>query len=332
MELVDSTFVLSDFTKKTLTQFGWKEGDAIPTELGPMLVKIRESLPPSPRNDLLVDIAAMAEEDIATAKAMLAEAKELASKKAAEEKKEKEVANLNPAAKMMYQQMNQLAENAEIIDDRDAPVEPVTTAPPPQPDATPSGAVEVAPDAAPPGPMAILPFCPRCGWDMRQKFEIVPTDLDKEDFVAAILGNVSFKRDYTILGGKVRFTFHTILAEQNKMLHRQLVIDQDQGVIKTEAEWFVQMFEYRLALSLEAVYDGKGKLLHAVPALGETPGTDDFNTPLVVLKNHVNNTVLAHEVTRRLVGQHLRQFQRLVEALEAMALEPSFWEGIAQQP
>jgi len=25
---------------------------------------------------------------------------------------------------------------------------------------------------------------------------------------------------------------------------------------------------------------------------------------------------------------HLRQFQRLVEALEAMALEPNFWTGI----
>jgi hypothetical protein len=176
--------------------------------------------------------------------------------------------------------------------------------------------------------MAVLPFCPRCGWDMRQKFEIVPTELDKEDFLAATLGGTKFQRDYEIFGGKVKIVFHTILADESKLIHRQLVLDQESKKIVTEAEWFVQMLEYRMALSLGAIVDAKGKPTALIPALGDLPAVDG-QSPLETLSDYVNKKVLAHEVTRRLVGSHLRQFQRLVEALEAMALEPSFWNGIA---
>jgi hypothetical protein len=175
--------------------------------------------------------------------------------------------------------------------------------------------------------MVILPFCPRCGWDMRQRFEIVPTDRDKEDFVASLLGGTRFKRDYALLGGKLVISFQTILADDNKMIHRQLILDQEAKKIVTEAEWFVALMEYRLALSLEYTADAQGKPIAIVPALGDLPPKEG-ESPLSTLSGYVNQKILAHEVTRRLVGQHLRQFQRLVEALEAMALEPSFWNGI----
>ena len=41
MELVENPFV-SDFTKKTLRQFGWKDNDAIPADLSGLLLKIKE--------------------------------------------------------------------------------------------------------------------------------------------------------------------------------------------------------------------------------------------------------------------------------------------------
>jgi hypothetical protein len=46
------------------------------------------------------------------------------------------------------------------------------------------------------------------------------------------------------------------------------------------------------------------------------------------MRDYVSANVLSQEVFKRLVGTHLREFQRLIEALEAMALEPSFWTGI----
>jgi hypothetical protein len=200
--------------------------------------------------------------------------------------------------------------------------------PPPAPPEPPTPASVPQDTSAP----AILPFCPRCGWDMRQKFEVVPTDRDKEDFLATILGGSRFRKRYELFGGKIIVTFRGLLAEENKLVYRQLVLDQQNSKIATEAEWFVQMMDYRLACSLESISSDTGKIIAIVPELAEMPFTPDKNqplaTPLVDQLNYVNNTVLAQEVTRRLVGLHLRQFQRLLEALEAMALEPSFWTGI----
>lgn len=326
MELVDTPHV-SEFTKKTLAQFGWKEGDAIPADLGAFLVKVREGLPASPRSDVLVDAALMPPEAVEQAKAMLSEAKAFAVERDKRRAVDASIANLSPAAQDLYRMT---AEEAapQIIDDREeaAVVSSAAPAEPPAEPATP-GAPEEA-DNTGTAPMLVLPFCPRCGWDMRQKFDIVPTDLDKEDFVATTLGNTRFKRDYKLMGGKMTIAFKTILAEENKMIHRQLVLDQDAKKIVTEAEWFVQMMEYRMALSLDYITNGEGKPTAVIPEIGALPPVEG-ESPLVTLANYVNTTYLAHEVTRRLVGTHLRQFQRLVEALEAMALEPSFWNGIA---
>jgi hypothetical protein len=327
MELVDSSYAISLFTKSTLTQFGWNDGDPIPADLGPLLVKLRETLPASPRHDVLVDIAVMPQDAVAQVQQLLQAAKAVGVKAAAAAEAEKAIANLNPAAQALYRTAAAAVDNApQFVDDRAAEPPPPPTEPPPPP-AEPAP----PPPASDLEPMVILPFCPRCGWDMRQKFEIVPTEVDKEDFVAALLGGTRFKRNYDLLGGKLKLCFQTIMADDNKMLHRQLILDQEAKKIVTEAEWFVSMMEYRLALSLEYTTDSNGKPLSVAPALGELPPKKD-ETPLETLRDYVNKKILVHEVTRRLAGQHLRQFQRLVETLEAMALEPSFWNGIEQQP
>jgi hypothetical protein len=167
---------------------------------------------------------------------------------------------------------------------------------------------------------------------MRQKFEVQPTDRDKEDFLATLLGGTRFKKSYELFGGKIIVTFRGLLADENKLIYRQLVLDQQENKVATEAEWFVQMMDYRLACSLEDIKDKAGKVIAVVPELSEMPFTRNpeqpLETALVKQLEFVSTKILAQEVTRRLVATHLRQFQRLVEALEAMALEPSFWNGI----
>ena len=329
MELVDNPYV-SEFTRKTLEQFGWKDKDPIPTALGELLLKIKETIPASPRHDVLVDAGLMAPEMITQIKEMLAEAK--VSVKGWEKKKAKqqELNNLAPQLREQYENvMNQL----EVVDDREEaakeeskpalaqetkPAEPPPEPPPPEPPAT------YAP--------AILPFCPRCGWDMLQKFEVLPTDRDKEDFLATILGGSRFRKRYELLGGKIIVTFRGLLAEENKLVYRQLILDQQEAKITSPEEWFVQLLDYRLSCSLESIASDTGRVIAMMPELAEMPFTPDkkkpLATPLVDQLNYLNNTVAAQEVTRRLVNLHLLQFQRLLEALEAMALEPSFWTGI----
>lgn len=332
MELVENPYV-SEFTRKTLEQFGWKENDPIPADLGGLLLKLKSTAPASARTDVLVDVAVLPEEAIQNIQVMLSVAKKVQANRDKEEAIDEQTAQMAPEVAALYRQ---LADNEPtIVDDRDevkqSPAAPTPVEPAPAPDPAASAAVPTEPQAAEP-PMIILPFCPRCGWDMRQKFDIEIIDLDKEDFLSSVLGGTRFERRFSLMGGKVVLRFRSLLAEENRLIHRQLVLDQESKDIVTESEWFLRLMEYRLACSLERVENGIGRVVQEVPTLGEMPHTppegQPLQTALVPLLDFVNNKVLAHEVTRRLAGQHFRQFQRLVEALEAMALEPSFWNGI----
>jgi hypothetical protein len=134
------------------------------------------------------------------------------------------------------------------------------------------------------------------------------------------------------MGGKLKVVFRSVLAEENKLIYRQLLIDQQESRVSSEAEWVNQLMDYRLVCSLESITTGKGIPLAILPELKDVVFEADkkrpLATPLEAQLAELNKTSLSQEVTRRLINLHLRQFQRLVEAMEAMTLEPSFWEGI----
>lgn len=326
MELVNAQFI-TDFTKKTLEQFGWQTGDAIPITVGPRLLEIKQTIPESSKTDVLIDRDKMSPEHIAEIEALLTDAKAFGEAQSAAAKKQQEqeekTKNMSPSVARAYSDINSL--QPAIIDDRDtessASTRPVADQTP-QP--TPAG--EQAPEASVPE-TAPAALCPRCGWDMRLKFEVEPTERDKEDFLATMLGGTRFRKKYELFGGRVVITFRSILAEENKLIYRQLMYDQKNDIIRTEAEWFVQLMDYRMACSLESIADKSGKLIGSIPELNMGDSKPE-QTALVAQLVSVNNNALAQETTRRLIGTHLRQFQRLVEAIEAMALEPSFWTGI----
>lgn len=343
MNLVETSYI-SDFTKRTLQQFGWTDGDPIPADLGDQLVKLKETLPPTSRTDVLIDATLLPETELAAIKDLLAQAKAFVRKKEQQAEREKQTENMSPSVRDAYAQL--FGNEPQIVDDRaTAPAEETppaadppaqTPEPVPEPDAAPAEAAPVvnAPvrDDVGVGPMLIPPFCPRCGWDMARTFDVDVTDSDKIEFLAILLGSERFRRDFPIAGGKMVVRFRSMLADENFLVHRQLLLDQDAGDILSADEWFLRLSEYRMACSLEAIYDDNGKAIVLNPQLSEvkfTPPPDKpTQTALPLARQNVNTRALLHEVTRRLVAKQLSRFQRLVEALEAMALEPSFWEGI----
>lgn len=329
MEIVEDMYA-SDFTKKTLSQFGWKEGDAIPAELGALMVSMKEKLPPMTRTDVLIDRELLSEEQVEKITEMLKKAKAVAKAKKEKRELDKTTATMEPSVASAYKKL--VESGPQIIDDRnDEPKKETKAAQEDKESIAPTAAAQDAttppPDVAPAAELPITTFCPRCGWDMRQKFDVVPTDRDKEDFLATLLGGTRFKKRYDLFGGRVVVTFRSVLAEENKLIYRQLVLDQQSGVVNTEAEWFVQLMDYRLACALDTIADKNGKIISEVPELDMEASTKE-KTTLVDQLDVINKNVLAQEATRRLVGMHLRQFQRLIEAIEAMAVEPSFWNGI----
>lgn len=326
MELVENPYV-SDFTRKTLMQFKWQPDDPIPVTLGEFMLKVKETLPASAKTDVLIDVELMREEDVKAVNDMLDEARAVYKRRT---EVGKETENMLPQVREVYEQLF----GAEIVDDRTAAVTEAKTekAPSPAP-AQPVSAAAPEPEPVPEfdNRPVILPFCPRCGWDMQQKFEVEITDRDKEDFVVAMLGNLRFKKKYELFGGKMVVTLRALLASENQMIYQQLLADQQANRVITEPEWYKQLIEYRLACSIESVADSKGKLLNKVPELHELPfeAKAPLDTPVASMLDYVDKNVLSQEVFKRIAGTYLRQFQRLVEALEAMAVEPSFWTGIA---
>lgn len=333
MDLVENPHV-SEFTKKTLEQFGWKKDDPIPADLGDFLVNVKEKLPAAKRVDVLIDVELMTAEQVDHVKKMLAEAKVAVARKQKQETLAATTANMHPSVAAVYSQLQSFevvddistaaADNVKPVEEKPEPekpaAEPVPTTPIPDSGAVTSAVLQ-----------GTVPFCPRCGWDVRQKYEAVPTDRDKEDFLATLLGSTRFKKEYVLFGGKIKILFRGLLAEENKLIYRQLVCDQQQNKISTEAEWFLQMMDYRLSCALEQISDNAGKVLSIMPELLERKienKDDPLATPLPAQLDYLNKKVLAQETTRRLVSAQLRQFQRLIEGLEAMALEPSFWAGI----
>lgn len=338
MELVDNTS-LSDFTKKTLEQFGWKNGDPIPADLGQLMVTFRETLPPSKNHEVLVDATLLNDAQLQQIKDMLTAAKAVKKEQDKEEQaaKQREQLTANMSPEMRESMSKILAANpnlmpeTQIVDDRQTQPTPAPVEEPPPVEAEKKTEPEPQPEPqSRAAPVRGEPFCPRCGWDMQQKFEIVPTDKDKEDFLVALLGGKRFKKQYELFGGKMIVTFRSMLAEENKAIYRQLVIDQQAKKIETEAEWFVQMMDYRLACSFDEITSNTGKVVSSLPEvqLVSPLPTSDVDNPLVQQLQKLNSDALGQEVMRRLVGSHLRRFQRLMEALEAQALEPSFWTGI----
>ena len=337
MELVENVYV-SDFTKKTLEQFGWSAGEPIPADLGQVMLQMKEALPASKRADVLIDAALLSEDQIKRIKDMLQTAREIGKRKEKERDLDAQTASMTPEVAEAYKKMLAEADNSpQIIDDR----EQAAAEPTPQPATPPAGPIAVEQpitEEAEAGPtssgLGVIPqpFCARCGWDTRQKFEAIPTEADKEQFLMTVLGESRFTKSYEIFGGKYVVTFRTLLADESKLIYRQLLLDQQEKRVNSEAEWFGQLFDYRLACSLETITERGGKVVASLPTLSEMPLLVDPQNPLrtnVPKQLELLNKAAAQEATRRLIATHLRYFQRLVEALEAMALEPSFWNGIA---
>jgi len=325
---------LSEGTRKTLQQFGWQDGDPIPANISDILADIYERNPNSRSAGLYVDIAALTEDDVNKIKLALADEKEAEKERQAKAEQAAKTAGMSPQMKALYDKVSQPQEEIEIVDDRETAAQAEKQQ---QPAAQQVSAQKEPPKESEAPAVKLLPepvkevFCPRCNWDMRQQYSVTPTEADKEIFIASVLGGGRMQKSYELMGGKYEIKFRGLLAEENKQIHRQLLVEQKRDEFQSDTEWFLRFFEYRLACSVEVVVVNE-KILALVPELSEVAENElpykgdnkDF-TPLERLRNYVVCDLLKTEVTRRLVSDRFREFQRLYEALEAMALEPNFW-------
>ncbi len=207
---------------------------------------------------------------------------------------------------------------------------------------------------------AMVTNCPRCLWPLDQAFDLKPTNEDKQSFLASILGTSRFQKKYEILGGHAVIYYRSLTTEEAATIQYQLGCDIRNGNIHGDGEFLAWLMEYRLVASVSQIDIGKNTIArvksvdawakdHPVPPQKPLPtqqpeaateampaeaftafgaGLQRPDTPLPRMREWFYKEIVTQEPLRRIIGQQHREFQRLVEALEAMTSDASFWKGI----
>jgi hypothetical protein len=247
-------------------------------------------------------------------------------------------AQLHPSVAQVVQQM-QTNEGPIIVDDLSGPRQPLFTRTPqpagPATPPTPTQPAATATMASQAGTFDAPKICPRCNYDCNHEFTATPTEEDRKNFLVALLSQKRFTKLVPIFNTGLTITFRTLTSKEAMLVFEQLTYDTKAGRVNTQAEYLAKLMDYRMCLSVEAIRAKDGRVLAQVPELFDIPydppASGERETPLVPMLSYITTDVLTQEPIRRVAGQQQRQFQRIVETLEAQAAEPSFWQGIDTQ-
>lgn len=172
-------------------------------------------------------------------------------------------------------------------------------------------------------------YCPRCLWELRKPFPVEPTKDDIQNFVIAILGNKCFSKTYSLFGGRVTMHFQALSAKASAMVKTQLAVDVRKQRILEAGDYLATMVDYRMMFALRELYIPGSPPNHQIFAdiLTLTSKQED-ETPLRGYVEVFYSDLVISESLIRIARQTAFEFGALCEKLEAMAIEPSFWNGI----
>jgi len=360
---------MTDMTRKELSSVGWQDGDPLPAGLGAKLAEIQkeqmaeqaairledteEGKNWKPVKTDFVQISDLSPEKQQEVANYLKDYKTQLLQQVEEEKNNADIEAQIPASIQGEDRetlRRQLAENSVdvkkrwdaenesvAIDDRPAVDRNQTAPPAPPPQKTPAAATtpidtgESLSAGTPAGP----DFCPRCNWPVHSPYDIVPTDMDKQKFMIAILGQGRFEKQYELLGGNMLITLRSLDTKETVMLQEQLSAMLRTGVIENNTDYIAQMLEQRLAMSVARI-EVNGSLFYSTPAVTEwaeahPQPTEDARvhaTPIIRMVEYFYENGATQETVRRVMHQQHRNFQQLVEGLEVMTADSDFWTGI----
>ena len=170
--------------------------------------------------------------------------------------------------------------------------------------------------------------CPHCGWDQNIPDTVEATDLDKQTFLQAILGNIPFEKCYDLMGGRLQLTVRTLTPEELDMCYRQCYVERRRGEIQTEKDFWERLMRNRYCLQLVDLRSGQ--MVHEMPRSladwSKGQAADEGEDTLIKrIRLYLYETVFKTETIVRLVGSTVADFNRLVTKLEANAMNPDFW-------
>lgn len=172
-------------------------------------------------------------------------------------------------------------------------------------------------------------LCVHCGWPIGNSDDTEPTKADKQMFVAAVLGQKRYIKEFSLFGGQLRVAFRTLRTEEIDMVIKQLTKDWNDGKLSGPAQSVAEATRYQMILALDAVETNIG--LVKQPTLEEydydPKDIPTGGTVLPQIVEHITNEVLTMEPLRRAVAKAYGHFLDTTSKLEAMAETSSFWEA-----
>ena len=176
--------------------------------------------------------------------------------------------------------------------------------------------------------------CQRCAWPLSMPFTTEPTVEDKQGFLAAIIGLSRFEKEYALLGDNLILRLRSLSSDETATLQNQLSAMVRAGQSIGDGEYWSNLMEFRLVMSVSRITVG-GNVIYSAPPVKEwdtaNPQQADSEihpTPLPRMRTYFYEKGVTQEPLRRIIGQTHQEFQRLVEALEAMTNNADFWTGI----
>lgn len=171
--------------------------------------------------------------------------------------------------------------------------------------------------------------CQHCGWERKRADPEEPSDVDKLNFIQSILGQISFRKSYTLLGDRIKVEFRTLTSEESDMTFTQVAYDVGKGDILEENSYFRTLADYRMCLGLASYTTTNGKqVLPGNVHEWQTDKVEGKNTKLIHIVPWLYDNVLTGDSIRRAIAASFFRFQRLVERLEAHVDDPNFWPAI----
>lgn len=174
--------------------------------------------------------------------------------------------------------------------------------------------------------------CQHCGWERSRPDPENPSELDKLNFIQSVLGQISFKKSYDLLNGRVQVVFRTLSSSESDMAFTQVAYDVGRGEVLDEGQYFRTITDYRMCMGLSALKSGSEAIeLPDSVADWQTDGVPAKATKLIHIVPVIYERVLRTEPIRRAVAACFFRFQRLVERMEAHFDDPNFWPAIERQ-
>lgn len=176
-----------------------------------------------------------------------------------------------------------------------------------------------------------IKHCPHCKWDLSQPDDIEVSNYDKQAYVIATCGGISFRKSYTLFGGKAGVEFRSNLFGELDDCYRQASKDMTAHGGAVAYEDFVDRFKLYRLVSQVVRLDLAGNIMNFPESLAEwefedaAPGKTRMQNILAVV---TSEAVKSHTVLRVLMKLNDR-FNGLLRKVEDMAEEEDFWNPTA---